>query len=254
MPPLDNAVDLPPPGQAGRIARKAAARKERQENRAKKAHPTRAAVPLTARNETQADFLEALRENPQVFAIGPAGTGKTYIASRWAIRQLLDGNVDRVFVARPTVAKAKHRLGALPGDQKEKLSPWLVPIMDAFKVECSATTLDRLQQDGQIEFLSFEHLRGRTLDNAVVVLDEAQNCDVGDLKLFLTRIGDRTQVIVSGDVDQVDITDSGLSTVLDMIDRFDMTPDVIEFAVEDVVRSATAKEWVAAFARSHLST
>jgi phosphate starvation-inducible PhoH-like protein len=246
MSPLDVSDYFDAPIQQ---SRKAAARSERKAARNKRAHPTREREPLVARSEGQQDLLSALADNVQVFAIGPAGTGKTYVAARWAIRQVLDGKKDRVCIARPTVSKAKHRIGFLPGDAKEKLAPWIRPIWDAFLKECSATTLDRMQQTGSVEFLAFEHLRGRSLENSMVLLDEAQNCDLGDLKLFLTRTGEGTQVIISGDMDQVDIPDSGLKTVIDMIDQFDLSPDIIEFTEDEVVRSDAAKEWVKAFAR-----
>jgi phosphate starvation-inducible PhoH-like protein len=249
MSPLDQAdyLDTPPP--ARRIARKAALREQRKQIRSKRAHPTREREPLVPRNEAQSDLLDALNENLQVFAIGPAGTGKTYLAARHAIRQVLDARKERLFIARPTVSKQKHRMGFLPGNADDKLEPWLVPIMDALKVECSAATIAKMRHDKQIEFLAFEHMRGRTLANAVVILDEAQNCDLGDLKLFLTRTGDGTQIIVCGDMDQVDIPDTGLERVVNMIDEFDLTPDVIEFDDADVVRSPAAKEWVGAFSR-----
>jgi phosphate starvation-inducible PhoH-like protein len=216
----------------------------RQEKRAKSGAELKPFQPL---NQKQSTYFAHLAEHNQVFAIGGAGTGKTYIAARHAIRRLMAGDVEQVIVARPTVSKAKHRQGFLPGSLEAKLAPWLVPIMDAFKQDVSTTTLDKLRQEGKIEFLSFEHMRGRSISDAVVILDEAQNCDIGDLRLFLTRIGTDTQVIVCGDVDQVDIEDSGLFRVIDMIKEYDMSARLVEFEPEDVVRSEIAKEWVKAF-------
>lgn len=228
-----------------RSSRKAAQRNERRQSKASR--ESHRAPPLVGLNPNQCDYIEALRESDQVFGIGPAGAGKTYIAARTAIRKILDGEKEVLMIARPTVSKKKHGQGFLPGKLDAKLAPWMIPIMTGIKAECSQGTIDRLMAEGKIEFLSFEHMRGRSLENAVVILDEAQNCDLGDLKLFLTRIGENTQVIVCGDETQTDIPDSGLSSVLDMIDDFDVPAEVIEFSEDDVVRSPIAKAWVKAF-------
>lgn len=203
--------------------------------------------PLVPKTETQKFYLECLNNNTQIFAIGGAGTGKTYLASRFAIRKLIEGKYDKLIIARPTVAKKKHELGFLPGNLEAKLKPWLVPILSSFTDEVSPADIDKLKNLGKIEFLSFEHMRGRTFNDAVVILDEAQNCDFGDLKLFLTRIGEKSLTIVNGDMDQIDIADSGLETIIDLIYDNDLSPAVVEFTEEDVVRSPEAKEWVTAF-------
>lgn len=228
------------------LSPKAKRRAQRREERTRK-QMARTPKPLSPKNEAQKFLIDCLFDSPQVFAIGGAGTGKTYIASRLAIRKLLDGDTTRVVVCRPTVSKHKHRQGFLPGGVFAKLRPWLIPIIEAMREECGMGHLDKLIQEGHVEFLAFEHMRGRSIPDAVVILDEAQNCDIGDLKLFLTRIGENSQVVVCGDTDQVDIEDSGLTEILDMIDRYDMTASVVEFSPEDVVRSATAREWVKAF-------
>lgn len=237
------------PRSTTRAGRKATARQERNQDRRKKG-PDRSYAPLEPRNDTQADYLNVLRESEQVFGIGPAGTGKTYMAARVAIRMVLDNKKEKVCVARPSVGKKKHALGFRPGNQDDKLADWMVEIMAGFKAEASASTIDAMKKAGKIEFLAFETLRGRSLPNAVVILTEAQNCDLDDLKLFLTRIGENTTVIVEGDPSQSDIPDSGLERVLDMIEDFDISADVIEFTEDDVVRSATAKAWVVAFAKA----
>lgn len=203
--------------------------------------------PLTPKTETQKFYLECLNTETQVFAIGGAGTGKTYIASRFAIRKLVEGKYEKLIIARPTVANKRHELGFLPGNLEAKLRPWLVPILSSFGDEISPADVDKLKNLGKIEFLSFEHMRGRTFNDAIIILDEAQNCSYADLKLFLTRIGENSLTIVNGDTDQVDIADSGLETIIDLIYDYDLTPSVVEFTEEDVVRSANAKEWVTTF-------
>jgi phosphate starvation-inducible PhoH-like protein len=203
--------------------------------------------PLTPKTETQKFYLECLNTETQVFAIGGAGTGKTYLASRFAIRKLVENKYEKLIIARPTVAQKRHELGFLPGNLEAKLRPWLVPILSSFNDEVSPADVDKLKNLGRIEFLSFEHMRGRTFNDAIIILDEAQNCTYSDLKLFLTRIGENSLTVVNGDIDQIDIPDSGLEKIIDIIYEHDLSPAVVEFTEEDVVRSANAKEWVGAF-------
>ena len=209
--------------------------------------------PLQPKTKTQREYMECLDECDQVFAIGGAGTGKTYVASRHAIRKLLDGRTERVVICRPSVAKNKHRQGFLPGGPLAKQRPWLVPLIEAMKEECGVGTLDKLMHQGQVEFLAFEYMRGRSIPNAIIILDEAQNCDLGDLRMFLTRVGEGSQVIICGDVDQVDIEDSGLARVVEMVYEHDLSASVIEFGPDDVVRSQIAREWVRAFSEEPIS-
>lgn len=209
--------------------------------------------PLVAKNETQQEYISSLESASQVFAIGPAGTGKTYLPARIAAQNLKAKRIERIYIARPTVSAKRHQQGFLPGKLEQKLAPWLVPIMDAFKDEVSAKTLEDWLTNKQVEFVSFEHLRGRTLKNCFVILDEAQLCTFADLKLFLTRKGEDSIYVVTGDLDQTEdevIPDSGLGKVVDMIDHYDLSPDIIEFSEDEVVRSADAKEWVQAFKRA----
>lgn len=207
-------------------------------------------VPLSAKTETQAYLLDCLVDGSQVFAIGPAGTGKTYIPARKAAEALKKGLIEKIYIARPTVSHKRHQQGFLPGKLEQKLAPWLVPLLDAMKDEVSAKTLDNWMTDKRVEFLSFEHLRGRTLKNCWVILDEAQNCTFGDLKLFLTRKGENSVYVITGDTDQVDIEDSGLEPIIRMIERYDLSPDLVVFSEEECVRSDDAKEWLIAFSRA----
>lgn len=205
--------------------------------------------PLIAKTKSQKTYISYLDTCNQVFSIGGAGTGKTYIASRVALRKVLDGRYDKLIIARPTVAPTKHKLGFLPGNGDMKMKPWLIPILSAFRDETPQSEIDFLKNSGVIEFASFEHMRGRTFKDSVIILDEAQNCDFRDLKLFLTRIGENSLVIVNGDTDQVDIEDSGLDRIVDMIDRYKINAAVVLFDENDVVRSQTASEWVKAFSK-----
>lgn len=205
--------------------------------------------PLVAKTKAQKTYLSYLNTHKQIFSVGGAGTGKTYIAARVAIRKVLTGEYGRVVIARPTVSPSKHRLGFLPGNEEAKLKPWLIPIISAFKEEVSSGDYDLLKACGKIEFASFEHMRGRTFKDSVIILDEAQNCDYRDLRLFLTRIGENSLTIINGDTDQIDIEDSGLERIMNMIPKYNINAAVVLFDENDVVRSEQAAEWVKAFSK-----
>jgi phosphate starvation-inducible PhoH-like protein len=230
------------------ISEKARKRQLRKQVKAKR-NENRRTIPLTPKNESQKFYLDCLKDSDQIFAIGPAGTGKTYIAARVAMKALSLGDIEQIYVARPTVSMGKHRMGFLPGKLDAKMKPWFIPIVDAFKDEVPAALYDKFYQEGKIEFVSFEHIRGRTFSDSFVILDEAQNCTLHDLKTFLTRIGEDTQLVVCGDLDQCDIPDSGLDEVVSMIEKFDLNASVCDFLASDVVRSKIAQEWVTAFSK-----
>lgn len=227
---------------------KAAARQKRKAEKVEKTEPGRA-KPLVAKTEKQARYLAALRSGDSAFAVGGAGTGKTYVASRIAAQKLVRGEIEKIVICRVSVSKAKHKNGFLPGKLDQKLAPWMVPVMDGLRAEVSAKQIETWTAEGRFEIASFEHMRGRTFSDAFVILDEAQNCDLGDLRMFLTRIGMNSQVVVTGDMDQIDIEDSGLAEVLDMVEKDDLPMHIIEFGSGDVVRSQFAKAFVQAFER-----
>lgn len=238
-----NVYDFPNPNNPTRRERKEAERRRK----AAKADTNRT-IPLKARTSAQHAYLSALGTRDQVFAIGPAGTGKTYLAARHVAQRFKAGEIDTMKFARPQVSRERHKSGFLPGNLNAKLAPWFAPIMAALREEFSGVQIDKLKQEGKLEFLSFEHLRGVTLKDCAVVLDEAQNCDFLDLKLFLTRIGENAQLIVCGDETQADIPDSALSRVVDMAMRYKIDIAICTFSEDDVVRSHIAAQWVKVFA------
>lgn len=204
---------------------------------------------LHPKTEKQRTYIDLLKAGDNVFGIGPAGTGKTYLPARIAARKLIDLQISKIIISRITAApNQRHALGFLPGKQEEKLAPWMIPVMDGLKAEVSGVTLDKWKNEKKLEFAPFETMRGRTFSDCVLILDEAQNATLPDLKLLLTRIGENCQVVVTGDIEQVDIRDSGLMTVLRMSRQHRIPMSVVEFGAEDVVRSAFTKAWVAAFA------
>jgi Phosphate starvation-inducible protein PhoH, predicted ATPase len=226
-------------------SQKRAARREKK----KLSEGSTGAAPLTAKTQNQREYIALLKAGESVFGVGPAGTGKTYIPARIAARQMLDKKISKIIIARITAApNQRHAMGFLPGKLEDKLAPWMVPVLDGLKAEVSGVTLDKWKQEKRLEYASFEQLRGRTFSDCMVILDEAQNATFADLKLFLTRIGEDCQVVVTGDIEQIDIRDSGLERVMDMAEDYGVPMEIVEFGAEDVVRSAFTKAWVAAFA------
>lgn len=204
--------------------------------------------PIKARNRTQEEMVKAYFENDLIFAVGPAGTGKTYIAIALAVRALKNREIKRIILTRPAV-EAGERLGFLPGDLKDKLDPYLQPLYDALGDMIPAKRLQEFMAEGTIQIAPLAYMRGRTLDRACVILDEAQNTNLGQLKMFLTRMGCDAKFLVTGDASQIDLPnrkDSGL------LKGIELTKDIkgiktITFKNEDIVRHPLVAKIVKAF-------
>lgn len=185
----------------------------------------------------QLDFVEAINANTIVFAIGPAGTGKTFLAVIKAVSELKAGNVKRIVLTRPAV-EAGESLGFLPGDLKEKVDPYLTPLYDALHDMLGLEQTDKLIEKGTIEIAPLAYMRGRTLDDSFIILDEAQNTTPAQMKMFLTRLGYNSKMVITGDITQIDLkphTKNGLidaSKILGGIDEI----KVIHLTSDDVVR------------------
>jgi phosphate starvation-inducible PhoH-like protein len=192
---------------------------------------------VKARSENQAKMVKENEENDMLFAIGPAGSGKTYTAVALAVRALKAKVVRRIILTRPAV-EAGENLGFLPGDLKEKLDPYLQPLYDALRDMLSQQKLESLIQQGVIEIAPLAFMRGRTLDNAFVILDEAQNTSMEQLKMFLTRMGRNSKFIITGDVTQIDLPKNQLSGLLPTIEKVKHIKgiSVIELQACDIVR------------------
>lgn len=211
--------------------------------------------PIRARNETQQKMVKAYFENDLIFATGPAGTGKTYIAIALAVRALKNREIRRIILTRPAV-EAGERLGFLPGDLKDKLDPYLQPLYDALGDMIPSRKLQEFIADGTIQIAPLAYMRGRTLDRACVILDEAQNTNLGQLKMFLTRMGANAKFIVTGDASQVDLPrkeDSGLLKGISMIQGIKGIC-VINFTANDIVRHPLVNKIVKAFDREENGT
>ena len=193
--------------------------------------------PIRARNARQQELVKAYFDNDLIFALGPAGTGKTYIAIALAVRALKNREIRRIILTRPAV-EAGERLGFLPGDLKEKLDPYLQPLYDALGDMIPPKKLQEFMQDGTIQIAPLAYMRGRTLDRACVILDEAQNTNMGQLKMFLTRMGCEAKFIVTGDTSQIDLPnreDSGLEKAVEKLSKIKGVA-TITFGNEDIVR------------------
>ena len=204
--------------------------------------------PIKARNRTQEEMVRAYFENDLIFAIGPAGTGKTYIAIALAVRALKNREIKRIILTRPAV-EAGERLGFLPGDLKDKLDPYLQPLYDALGDMIPAKRLQEFMAEGTIQIAPLAYMRGRTLDRACVILDEAQNTNLGQLKMFLTRMGCDAKFIVTGDASQIDLPnrkDSGLLKGIELTKNIKGIK-TITFRNEDIVRHPLVAKIVKAF-------
>jgi phosphate starvation-inducible protein PhoH and related proteins len=192
---------------------------------------------ITARSPNQAAYIRALREREMVFGLGPAGTGKTYLAVAAAVDNLMSGAVARIILSRPAV-EAGERLGFLPGDLRDKVDPYLRPLYDALHDMLPAEQIEKRLINGEIEIAPLAFMRGRTLANAHVILDEAQNTTPVQMKMFLTRLGENARMTVTGDLSQIDLprgTRSGLRDALETLGEVEEIA-VIAFGEADVVR------------------
>jgi phosphate starvation-inducible PhoH-like protein len=203
---------------------------------------------ITPRTQAQANYLTALGANELVFGVGPAGTGKTYLAVAHAAVSLMRGQVDRLILSRPAV-EAGERIGFLPGDLKEKVDPYLRPLYDALYDVLHSDYVDRRIAAGEIEIAPLAFMRGRTLSRAVVILDEAQNATKAQMKMFLTRLGEGSRMVITGDPSQTDLPDStqsGLADALSLITGIESVA-VTTFTGDDVVRHRLVRAIVAAY-------
>ena len=206
--------------------------------------------PIKARTPNQKRMVSESARNDLVFALGPAGSGKTYTAIALAVRALKNREVRRIILTRPAV-EAGERLGFLPGDLKEKLDPYLQPLYDALGDMIPAAKLQKFMEDGTVQIAPLAYMRGRTLDNAFVILDEAQNTTRSQIKMFLTRMGRNAKFIVTGDVTQIDLphrSDSGLIRAMQTV-RDIKGIGFVEFDRTDIVRHELVKHIVDAFDR-----
>lgn len=207
---------------------------------------------ISPRNPTQATFISAIESNTIVFSTGPAGTGKTYLSVSCALRALKEKEVSRIIITRPAV-EAGENLGFLPGDLQAKLDPYMRPIFDSFREHISPDEMMGLIERQIIEISPLAYMRGRTLNDSFVILDEAQNTTPTQMKMFLTRLGRNSKMIVNGDMTQIDLPGgwkrSGLVDIDEVLE--DAVPGIawVDFSMGEIVRHPVVKAIVAAYDR-----
>lgn len=204
--------------------------------------------PVTPRTEGQARYVNAISNNDLVFCIGPAGTGKTYLAVSLALSTMKSGYLKKIVLARPAV-EAGERLGFLPGDIQAKVNPYLRPLYDALADMTEVGLVKKYIENDLIEILPLAFMRGRTLDDSFIILDEAQNCTVKQMKTFLTRFGIRTKVVVTGDITQVDLPTGEKSGLIDVQERLKGVSgvDFVYLTRKDIVRHRLVRDIVDAY-------
>jgi phosphate starvation-inducible PhoH-like protein len=202
------------------------------------------------RSPHQAEYIKMMQTYDLVFGLGPAGTGKTYLAVAYGVSLLLSGQIDRIILSRPAV-EAGEKLGFLPGDMREKVDPYLRPLYDAFHDMLPVEQVAKRMGNGEIEVAPLAFMRGRTLSNAFVILDEAQNTTPIQMKMFLTRLGMNSQMVITGDLTQVDLPAGVLSGLKDALRALEGVPEIgyLTFGEEDVVRHPLVSKIVRAYDR-----
>lgn len=203
---------------------------------------------ISPRSPNQAEYLKAIQDTEMVFGLGPAGTGKTYLAVAMAVSMYLEGRVERLIFTRPAL-EAGERLGFLPGDMKEKVDPYLRPIYDALHDMLPWDMMMNKMEVGDIEVAPLAFMRGRTLSNAFVILDEAQNTTCTQMKMFLTRMGESSRMVITGDITQTDLPQGVKSGLRDATELLESVEDIkfVRFAKEDVIRHPLVSKIVHAY-------
>ena len=207
--------------------------------------------PIKAKTVGQQNYMKAIMKNTITIGVGPAGTGKTYLAVAAAVAAFRERTVNRIILTRPAV-EAGERLGFLPGDLQNKVDPYLRPLYDALYDMLGAETFQKYQERGSIEVAPLAYMRGRTLDDSFIILDEAQNTTREQMKMFLTRLGFGSKIVITGDVTQIDLPDDKVSGLKDAVRVLDGVKDIAicRLTAADVVRHALVQEITSAYERS----
>jgi phosphate starvation-inducible PhoH-like protein len=207
---------------------------------------------LVPRTENQKALIDALKTNTQVFILGPAGTGKTYVTATYAADLYTTKEIDKIVITRPHVAVGKE-LGFLKGDLTEKTMPWALPVLDVLEKHLGKGTVETGIKNGNIEMAPLALMRGRSFDNAFIIVDETQNITTHELKMLLTRVGEGSTIVLNGDAQQSDLKEAdGLSKIIHLAKKHMLPVPIIEFGVEDIVRSDICAEWVKVFMKEGL--
>ena len=207
---------------------------------------------IIPRTNKQKELISSLKENSQVFILGPAGTGKTYVTATIAADLYTTKEIDKIVITRPHVAVGKE-LGFLKGDLTEKTMPWALPVLDVLEKHLGKGALETGIKNGNIEMAPLALMRGRSFDNAFIIVDETQNITTHELKMLLTRVGEGSTIVLNGDVQQSDLKEAdGLSKVIHLAKKHMLPVPIIEFGVEDIVRSDICAQWVKVFMKERI--
>jgi phosphate starvation-inducible PhoH-like protein len=209
-------------------------------------------IDLTPRNENQAKYIEALSKADQVIVFGPAGTGKTYVVSTFAANAYHMKEVNKVVITRPHIPVGKD-IGFLPGTLEEKAAPWALPVLDVLERHLGKGVVETALKNGNIEVAPLALMRGRSFDDAFVICDEAQNITLPELKMLVTRIGEGSTLVLNGDIQQSDLKEGdGLSKIIHLTKKHMLPIPIIEFTLDDIVRSDICKLWITTFTKEGL--
>lgn len=210
------------------------------------------AIELLPKTEAQALYIEALKDSSQCVVFGPAGTGKTYVVSTYAANEYHLKNIDKIVITRPHVAVGKD-IGFLPGSLEEKCQPWALPVIDVLERKLGKNVVETGLKNGNIETVPLALIRGRSFDNTLMIVDEAQNLTVEELKALVTRVGEGSQLVINGDVQQSDLRQGdGLSKLVHLVKKHQLPIPIIEFTVDDIIRSDVTAMWVKTFMKEGL--
>jgi phosphate starvation-inducible PhoH-like protein len=211
--------------------------------------PTSGILPKTS---NQAKLIEAITNSKQVLILGPAGTGKTYVTATCAADLYTLKEIDKIVITRPHVAVGKD-IGFLPGTLEEKAQPWALPVLDVLVKHLGRGAVDTGLKNGNIEVATLALMRGRSFDDAFIIVDEAQNIEIPEIKMLLTRVGEGSTIVLNGDIQQSDLkSGDGLSKIIHLAKKHLLDVPVVEFGVDDIVRSGICAEWVKVFMKEGL--
>ena len=207
---------------------------------------------LVPKTDKQKDLIDALKSSNQVFILGPAGTGKTYVTATYAADLYTTKEIDKIVITRPHVAVGKE-LGFLKGDLTEKTMPWALPVLDVLEKHLGKGAVETGIKNGNIEVAPLALMRGRSFDDAFIIVDETQNITTHELKMLLTRVGENTTIVLNGDVQQSDLKEAdGLTKVIHLAKKHMLPIPVIEFDVDDIIRSDITAMWVRIFVKEKI--
>lgn len=202
---------------------------------------------LIPKTDNQALYMKALQEEAQVICMGPAGTGKTYVVATHAANRYTTKDIHKIIITRPHVPVGRD-LGFLKGDLADKTLPWAMPVLDVLETHLGKGTVETALKSGNIEVAPMALMRGRSFDNAYIIVDEAQNMTIPELKMVVTRVGENCTLVLNGDIKQSDIDEqSGLSKAIHLAKKYNISAPVIEFTTDDIIRSDVCKQWIVAF-------